>query len=137
MGDDSVAVVRDAYEALGRGDVEALLGAMAADIEWHEAEGLPNGGVYHSPQEVAANVLGPLSTDIPDFACTPEEYIASGDTVAVVCRYTGTGKATGKSLDLPVAHVWDVSDGKLVRFRQFIDTVKATEVVPAETATTA
>ncbi len=57
--------------------------------------------------------------------------MASGDTVAVVVSYTGTGKATGKPLDLSVVHVWDLQDGKAVRFRQFIDTVKYAEVVPA------
>jgi ketosteroid isomerase-like protein len=56
--------------------------------------------------------------------------------VAVV-RYTGTGKSTGKELDLPVVHVWDVRDGKLARFRQFMDTARFLEVVPAEVATAA
>ena len=40
-------------------------------------------------------------------------------------------------LDLEVVHVWDVRDGKIVRFRQFPDTVKFLEVVPAAVATTA
>jgi ketosteroid isomerase-like protein len=74
---------------------------------------------------------GPITRDIPNFAVTPEEFIAAGDTVAVVVRYTGTGKDTGKQLDLPVAHVWDVDNGKIAKFRQFIDTAKFLEVVPA------
>ncbi len=131
MGDQSVEVVRGAYEAFGRGDVAAVLGAMADDIEWHEAEGMPYGGVYHGGEAVAQNVFGPISQDIPDFAVTPEEFIASGDAVAAVARYTGTGKATGKQLDLPVVHVWNVRNGKITQFRQFIDTVKFLEVVPA------
>jgi ketosteroid isomerase-like protein len=46
------------------------------------------------------------------FAVTPEEFMATGDTVAVVVSDTGTGKATGKPLDLPVVHVWEIQDGK-------------------------
>jgi ketosteroid isomerase-like protein len=38
-------------------------------------------------------------------------------------------------LDLPVVHVWDIHGGKAARFRQFIDTVKFLEVVPAEVST--
>jgi ketosteroid isomerase-like protein len=68
---------------------------------------------------------------------TPLELIGSGDTVAVVARYTGTGKSTGKALNLEVVHVWDVRDGKIVRFRQFADAVKFLVVVPYEVATTA
>jgi uncharacterized protein len=95
-----------------------------------------NGGVYRGPDDVAQKVFGPQVEDIPDFAPTPEEFIPSGDTVAVVVRYTGTGKATGKALNLLVVHVWDVRDGKIARFRQFADTAKYLEVVPAEAAAT-
>jgi ketosteroid isomerase-like protein len=65
------------------------------------------------------------------FAVTPEEFMATGDIVAVVVSYTGTGKATGKPLDLPVVHVWEIQDGKAVRFRQFADTLKFADVVTA------
>ena len=137
MSDQAVSAVKAAYEALGRGDLPAVLGAMTEDIEWHQAAGGPYGGVYRGPQAIAENVFGPLLTDVPDFALTPKEYVASGDTVVAVVRYTGTGKSTGKELDLPVVHVWDVRDGKLARFRQFMDTAKFLEVVPREVATAA
>lgn len=136
MGEGSVEVLKGAYEAFGRGDVPAVLGAMTDDIEWYEAEGMPYGGLYHGGEAVVQNVFGPITTDIPDFTVAPEDFIGSGDTVAVVVRYTGTGKATGKELDLRVVHVWDVRDGKIARFRQFADTAKFLEVVPAEVATT-
>lgn len=130
MGEQSEELVRAVYEAFGRGDVPAVLGAMAADIEWHEAEGMPYGGVYHGGEAVAQNVFGPITQDVVDFAVTAEEFIASGDAVAAVVRYTGTGRATGKELNLPVVHLWKVRNGKVEQFRQFIDTVKFREVVP-------
>ena len=42
--------------------------------------------------------------------------VAAGDTVLVEARYKATAKATGKALDAQVAHVWDLQDGKVVRF---------------------
>jgi uncharacterized protein len=110
---------------------------MAEDVEWYEAEGMPYGGLHRGGETVARMVFGPLIADIPDFAVTPEEFIQSGDTVAVVARYTGSGKETARRLDLPVVHVWDVRDDKIVRFRQFADTAKFLEVGPARVATTA
>lgn len=89
------------------------------------------GGLHRGRDAVAQNVFGPISEDVDGFAIVPEELIASGATVAAVVRYPGTGHATGKTLDVPVVHVWDIRDGKLARFRQFIDTVKFAEVVPA------
>ena len=131
MSEQSVEVVKRAYAAFAEGDVPAVLGVFADDIEWHEADGMPYGGVYRGGEAVAQNVFGPISQDVEGFAVTPEEFMAAGDTVAVVVSYTGTGKATGKPLDLPVVHVWNIQDGKAVRFRQFADTVKFADVVPA------
>ena len=135
MSDQSVEFVKGLYEAFASGDVAAVLGSFADDIEWFEAEGMPYGGLHRGGEAVAQNVFGPIAEDVEGFAVTPEELIGSGATVAAVVRYTGTGTATGKALDVPVVHVWDIRDGKVVRFRQFIDTVKFAEVVPTRVAT--
>jgi uncharacterized protein len=134
MSEQNVECVKGVYDAFGRGDVPAVLGAFTDDIEWFEAEGMPYGGLHRGPEAVAQNVFGPITEDVEGFAVTPEQLIGSDATVAAVVRYTGTGKATGKALDVPVVHVWDIRDGKLARFRQFIDTVKFAEVVPAGVA---
>jgi len=131
MSEQNVEFVKSVYGAFDRGDVPAVLGAFADDIEWFEAEGMPYGGVYRGPEAVAQNVFGPITEDVDGFALVREEFVASDGTVAAVVRYTGTGKATGKALDVPAVHVWDVRDGKLTRFRQYIDTVKYAEAVPA------
>ena len=68
--------------------------------------------------------LRPDIEDVEGFAVAPEEFIGSGASVAAIVRYTGTGRASGKALNEPVVHVWELRDGKLARFRQFIDTVK-------------
>jgi uncharacterized protein len=132
MSEQNVEFVKDVYGAFDRGDVPAVLGAFADDIEWFEAEGMPYGGVYQGPGTVAEKVFGPITTDVDGFALVREEFIASGGSVVAFVRYTGTGKATGKELDVPAVHVWDTADGKLTRFRQYIDTAKYAEVVPAD-----
>ncbi|HEY4824571.1 MAG TPA: nuclear transport factor 2 family protein [Solirubrobacteraceae bacterium] len=137
MSGQSEDIVRGLYEAFARGDVPSVLGGFAPDIEWHEAEGMPYGGVYRGADAIAQNVFGPIATDVEGFAIVPEQLIAAEDTVAAVVRYTGTGKATGKSLDLAVVHVWDIRDGKVARFRQFADTVRYAEVVPADVSVAA
>ncbi|HEX3911636.1 MAG TPA: nuclear transport factor 2 family protein [Solirubrobacteraceae bacterium] len=131
MSEQNVEFVKSIYAAFAAGDVPTVLGAFAEDIEWFEAEGMPYGGLHRGREAVAQKVFGPITEDVEGFAITPEELIGSGATVAAVVRYTGTGKASGKALDVPVVHVWDIRDGKLTRFRQFIDTVKYAEVVPA------
>ncbi|HLW95986.1 MAG TPA: nuclear transport factor 2 family protein [Solirubrobacteraceae bacterium] len=137
MGGENIEFVKSLYAAFARGDIPAVLDGFAEDIEWHEAEGMPYGGVYRGGDAVLQNVFGPISTDVEGFAAAPEEFVGSGDTVAVVVRYTGVGKVSGKPLDVPAVHVWEIGDGKLTRFRQFIDTVKFAEVVPADVSVAA
>jgi ketosteroid isomerase-like protein len=137
MGEQSVEFLKGLYAAFGRGDVPAVLAGFADDIEWHEAEGMPYGGIYRGGEAVVQNVFGPITTDVEGFAVTPEEFVGSVDTVVALVRYTGTGKVTGKALDVPVVHVWDIRDGKVTRFRQFIDTVRFAEVVPADVSAAA
>jgi ketosteroid isomerase-like protein len=134
MSEQSIEFVRGVYGAFARGDVPAVLGAFADDIEWYEAEGMPYGGLHRGGGAVAQKVFGPITNDVDGFALVTEELIGSGTTVVAVVRYTGTGKATGKALDLPAVHIWDIRDGKLARFRQFIDTVKFAEVVSVPAA---
>ena len=131
MSEQNIEFVEGIYGAFARGDVPAVLGAFAEDIEWYETEGMPYGGLHRGGEAVAQKVFGPITGDLDGFAVTPEELVGSGETVAAIVRYTGTGKATGKQLDLPAVHIWDIRDGKAARFRQFIDTVKFAEVVPA------
>jgi len=134
MSEEDIEFVRGTYGAFARGDIPTVLAAFSEDVEWFEAEGMPYGGLYRSGEAVLQNVFGPIAADLDGFAVTPEEYIGSGATVVAVVRYTGTGKTTGKALDLPAVHIWDIRDGKLARFRQFIDTVKFAEVVPVPAA---
>ena len=135
MAGENSDFVRGVYEAFGRGDVPTVLGSFDSDIEWHEADGLPYGGVYHGPEAVAQNVFGPLTEDIPDFALGVEEVFDSGDRVAAFGRYTGTAKETGMQLNVPFAHAWTVRGGKAVAFHQYVDTAKFNEVLAAQPAT--
>lgn len=51
-----------------------------------------------------------------------DTYVVDGENVVVLARYTAVNKATGKPLDVRVAHHFTVRGGKIVRFEQFVDT---------------
>jgi len=119
----SVDIVRRSYEAFARNDMDGVLGDMHPDIEWHQAQGLPHGGLYHGLDEVKRNIFDPLDDEWWDeFTATPDEFLDAGDEVVVLGRYRGRAKHTGKPLDVPFVHVWTLSDSKAIRFRQFLDT---------------
>jgi uncharacterized protein len=119
----NVAIVRRSYEAFARGDTDGVLGDMHPDIVWHQAQGLPHGGVYHGLAAVRRSIFDPLDRDWwEEFTAEPDEFLDAGDNVAVLGRYRGIAKETGKRLDVPFVHIWTLRDGKAVRFRQFLDT---------------
>ena len=134
MSEENIAFVRGLYEAFGKGDVPAVLGAFADDVEWYEAEGMPYGGLHRGPQAIAENVFGPVTQDIEGFTVTPDEFYAAGDEVVVIGSYSGTGSETGKPLQMPAAHAWTVRDGKIARYRQFADAATFNSVLAVEAA---
>ena len=114
--------IRDLYAAFGRGDIGAVLGAMAPDISWTDAEGFPYGGTYIGPEAVLQNVFARLGAEWNGYTAEPRELVAEGDTVVAIGDYSGTYKATGKSFRAPFAHVWKFADGKIAKFNQHTDT---------------
>jgi uncharacterized protein len=119
---NNLAAIRGAYEAFSRGDVPAVLGVLAADVSWTEAEGFPYGGTYVGPESVLQGVFMRLGTEWEGYAAVPREFVADGDTVVALGLYSGKYLATGKSFSAPFAHVWELRDGKVVKFRQYTDT---------------
>jgi ketosteroid isomerase-like protein len=131
---NNVQLVRDTYDAFGRGDVETVLGAFDASIEWREAEGnpyQPSGNAWVGPDAIMQNLFMKLGTEWDGFTVHPKEFHDAGDTVVVEGRYTGIHKATGKSLDAQVCHVFRIRDGKLASFQQFVDTAQLQDVMGA------
>jgi uncharacterized protein len=128
--DQTTAVVL-LYDAFARRDMVAGVACMASDIEWREADWLPWGGLQVGPAAVAEGVFAPALERVPDLAVTPEDILASDDTVIVVHRYTGTVAATGAELDLLGVGAWNVRDGRIARYRQFVDTAMLRPAIAA------
>lgn len=122
-------IVKGLYEAFAAGDAPALFGSFAAKIEWTEAEGFPYGGTYVGAAAIAENVFVKLATEWEGYAAVPEKFVAEGDTVVAIGRYSGKYRATGRAMSVPFAHVWTIADGKVVRFVQHTDTLKVSEVL--------
>lgn len=129
---DNVNLLKSLYDALAEGDIPAVLGAMSPDIKWYEAESnpyMPSGGAWVGPDAVLNNLFMKLGMDWDGFAVHTKAFHAAGDSVIVEARYTGTYRATGKSMDAQICHVWDVKGGKVTRFQQYVDTAKLQNVI--------
>jgi ketosteroid isomerase-like protein len=130
MSKENVALIKGIYEAFGRGDVPAVLGAMSPAIVWNEAENFPyaDRNPYVGPEAVAGGVFGRIMQEWDGFAVVPEEILDAGDTIVALGRYLGAFKATGKHQRTQMAHIWRVKDGKAVQFQQYADTLHVARV---------
>ncbi|MFJ7295788.1 nuclear transport factor 2 family protein [Streptomyces collinus] len=115
-------VVRRQYLASAAGDLAALRATLAPDVEWTEMAGFPLAGTYRTPEGVTAGVMEKLGEDWDGWTAHDDIYVADGEDVVVLARYTATHRATGRPVDVRVAHHFVVRGGLIVRFEQFTDT---------------
>jgi uncharacterized protein len=131
MSQKNVETVRAMYEAYEKGDIAKVLGQMEQNVEWNEAENFiyADRNPYIGPQAVLEGVFMRLGSEWDGFTVRPEEWLDAGHRVVVLGSYSGTHKATGKSVQAQFAHVWGVNQGRVVRFQQYTDTKQFAEAV--------
>lgn len=125
------AVVEGLYRAFGAGDGATIAGLLDPGLVWIEAENGPyaDRNPYNGPGAVFEGLFARIGAEYEGFVVTPVTYVASGDRVVALGRYTGTNRATGEALDAQFAHVFTVSGGKVTRFQQYTDTAQWMDVV--------
>ncbi|MAT38368.1 MAG: hypothetical protein CL946_02055 [Ectothiorhodospiraceae bacterium] len=118
----AIDIVKEAYQAFMRNDMEGLLGQMSGDIVWHGhfLGGIPMNGTYRGKDGVKL-WLGNLRESIEMLEFTPDTYLGDEETVAV----TGSGRArvrqTAAEYENAWVHVYKVKDGKIVSGELFND----------------
>lgn len=131
MSKENVALIRGVYDAFAAGNVPGVLGAMSPDIVWNEAENFPyaDGNPYRGPEAVAAGVFARCVGEWDGFAVEMNEILDAGDTIVALGRYAGVYKKTGNRMHPQAVHVWRISNGKIVSFQQYADTLQVAKVI--------
>src|SRR5690606_5355759 len=119
---DPLRVVQTLYEAFEARDEAALRALLHPDVEWHQCPGFPGGDRRRGVGQVLAKVFSGLRSEWEDFAAPVEEYLACGDHVVALGRYRGRNARTGRAMEAVFAHVYEVREGRIVRYRQYADT---------------
>lgn len=91
------------------------------DTLWTEAAGFPYAGTYQGFTEIEKHVFARLGSEWINYNFKVEDYVATGDKVVAYGTYSGTNKASGKFFTARVAHLWQLKDGKIKSFEQFVD----------------
>jgi ketosteroid isomerase-like protein len=123
-------IVEDVYASFSTGDVPAVLGAMAPDMEWINAEGFPLlDGPVIGPQAILDEEFMHLGDIGDEFMVFPRTIVAEGNTVMMDGTYRWKHKVSGEPAEVKCAHVSTLTDGRLTAFQQHVDTVKVRELL--------
>jgi len=115
-------LVEALYAAIKAKDFSTIREVCDPDIDWVQNKGFPGGARRHGIEEVLSEVVQGFGREWESFAFQPDEIIGAGETVVVLGRYRGRHRATGNKLDAAAAHVYDIKDRRIARYRQFADT---------------
>ena len=120
---ENVQIVKDAFAAFGRSDMQALLALFAEDIEWIiPGEGWPLAGTYRGHAGVA-DFFQKLSEMLEFSFLELREFVAQGDRVLVVGSNRGRVKATNRTVEGHWVFAFTVRNGKVTNVREYIDTL--------------
>jgi ketosteroid isomerase-like protein len=123
MSQETLEVVRQAWEAFVRRDNEAALALYDAEIEIHNPA---DGRVYRGLDGVRDYHRDLLSV-FDDFSADVEDWVDAGDHVVAIVRWRGRGKHSGVPVELTAAHLWTLRNRKLRRLRVFPTKAEALE----------
>jgi hypothetical protein len=120
--DKNVQIVKDFFDAIGRGDKEGLLALVAEDIEWIiPGKDWPLAGTHRGHAGVA-DAFQRASEEVPFSYPEPPEFVAQGDRVIVIGFAKGKIKATNNAFDDHFVFAITIRDGKLANIREYVDT---------------
>ena len=104
-------------------DMQSLLGLYSDDVEWQvpEMENVRFAGKRRGLKGVR-EFFSTVANDLEVLQFETQDFIAQGDKVVALGRYSWRVKATGKEFSSEWAHVYTVRDGKIVRFHGYMDT---------------
>ena len=116
----NVDLVNEAYAAFGRGDIPALLELLDDNVDWSSPKTLPHGGHFTGRDGVLGFFQG-IGANWDALGIEVETIGESGsDLVLALVSATGTRKG-GSTAGYGAAHAFEISGGKIVRFREYVD----------------
>src|ERR1700716_953225 len=128
MSQKDVEAVLAAYARFNAGDKEPSLDHWHEDAEYVASSEAPDSDTHRGIEAVRRQVARWVEA-YPDLRVEPLETRSNGDKVYVWVRFIGHGAASGVPIDMELAHVCTVRNGKTVRLVEYSNRAEALEAV--------
>jgi ketosteroid isomerase-like protein len=123
MAQDNVDVVQHAWDAFGRGDLEAVLDAFSPTAQTRLPETLPWGGTYIGPDGFR-DFLAKLDAAFEQFKATPDKVLGADDNHVIVVAKTKARVKGGGAVEGNTVWIYQLRDGKIADAESWGDTAQ-------------
>jgi ketosteroid isomerase-like protein len=130
MSQENVDIVRLAYEAWNRDDLDAALLLMDPNVDLRNPSDffLGTQSMYRGHAGVR-EWWNSAKEPWEYFKSHIERTLEEGDIVVTVVRFEAAGRESGAKVELPFINVWELRGGLIVRFTAYDSLEEALEAV--------
>jgi uncharacterized protein len=115
-----ISILRDAYAAFNRGDIDAAVQSLDPNIDWSEPAEFPGGGSYHS-REAAKQYLTNSRNSVAEVISEPEQFMIAGDRIVVFVYARVRPKNSTTWQEVRLADVYLFRDLTPIQMKAFAD----------------
>lgn len=130
---ETVQLVRQVYEAYGKGDMATVFAALADDVEWdsHGASEIVTWGGHFSGKDGVTAFFQRITAAIALERFEVVDIIGQDDRAAVVTKVSVRFHCNGRPLTVQKVDIVKVRDGKVASFTEYYDTGIVVETMAA------
>ncbi len=126
MSQENVEIVRRCYEAMSQGDLDAAFNTAEPDLELIPPGQSPTSEPVRGIEKIKAWLADQQKT-VGDLSLEVEDLIEVEEVVVALLLLRIRPHASEAGLELRIAHLWTLRDGKLIRCEVFPERGKALE----------
>ena len=128
MSQENVEIVSDQFGATNEGDFARVVRYWSDDIELVvPADAFLEGGTFEGKDVVGRWFLDWFRSFERGYRFNLEEARDLGDAVLVVAKHQGRGRASGAEVQVRMAYLYRVRDGKVARIELYLGRAEALE----------
>ena len=122
MQSDNIEIAKRMLDAWNAGNVDRMIDFWTEDGDWiwEDAPDLPDARVVRGREQVEAHLRDVMGL-LGDLKLEAEEFVDLGDDLLVVVRTSVHGAQSGIELDTPGFHLVRFENGRVRRYRWFLD----------------
>ena len=126
VAEENMKFVVDGYARFNAGESMPGLWFFSPDAEYHAAREDPDSAVHRGIDAVRRHFARWFES-YPDLTVEPVEVRGSGDKVFLWVHFSGHGGESGAPVEMELAHVLTIRDGRAARIAEYFDRDEALE----------